>query len=57
MKVNKLDHISIAVRDLEVARRAWDIKGRGEMGALAESFERMQASVRSAIKRLQKRQQ
>ncbi len=33
-----------------------DIKGSGEVGALAESFERMQASVRSAIKRLQKRQ-
>jgi hypothetical protein len=24
MKVNKLDHISIAVRDLEVARKAWE---------------------------------
>lgn len=31
-----------------------DIKGVGEVGALAESFERMQASVGSAIKRLQK---
>jgi methyl-accepting chemotaxis protein len=32
-----------------------DIKGKGEVGALAESFERMQASVWSVIKRLQKR--
>jgi catechol 2,3-dioxygenase-like lactoylglutathione lyase family enzyme len=24
MKVNKLDHISIAVSDLEAARRPWD---------------------------------
>lgn len=32
-----------------------DVKGVGEVRALAESFERMQASVRSAIKRLQKK--
>jgi HAMP domain-containing protein len=32
-----------------------DVKGVGEVRALTESFERMQASVRSAIKRLQKK--
>jgi two-component system sensor histidine kinase ChiS len=34
-----------------------DVKGVGEVGALAESFERMQASIRTAIKRMQQRQQ
>jgi hypothetical protein len=29
MKVNKLEHISIAVSDLEAARRAWDTMTRG----------------------------
>jgi methylmalonyl-CoA/ethylmalonyl-CoA epimerase len=31
IKVKKLDHISIAVRDLEAARRAWEpILGKSE---------------------------
>ena len=31
MKANKLDHISIAVRDLEAARRAWEpVLGKSE---------------------------
>ena len=31
MEVNKLDHISIAVRDLEMARRAWEpLLGKSE---------------------------
>lgn len=31
MKANKLDHISIAVRDLETARRAWEpVLGKSE---------------------------
>ena len=34
-----------------------DVKGVGEVGALAESFERMQTSIRAAIKRMQQRQQ
>ena len=33
------------------------IKERGEVGALAESIERMQTSVKAAIERLQKRKE
>jgi HAMP domain-containing protein len=33
------------------------IKGKGEVGALAESIERMQTSVKAAIERLQKRRE
>jgi HAMP domain-containing protein len=33
------------------------IKGKGEVGALAESIERMQMSVKAAIERLKKRKE
>jgi HAMP domain-containing protein len=32
-----------------------DVKAKGEIAVLAQSIERMQASVRAAIERLQKR--
>jgi len=46
------DKISMGELDTPV-----QIKAKGEVGALAESIERMQASVKAAIERLQKRKE
>jgi HAMP domain-containing protein len=46
------DKISMGELDTPI-----QIKGKGEVGALAESIERMQTSVKAAIERLQKRKE
>ena len=46
------DKISMGELDTEIR-----VKGKGEVGVLAESIERMQISVRAAIERLQKRRE
>jgi HAMP domain-containing protein len=46
------DKISMGELDIPI-----QIKGKGEVGALAESIERMQTSVKAAIERLQKRKE
>ncbi len=46
------DKISMGELDTEIR-----IKGKGEVGVLAESIERMQISVKAAIERLQKRRE
>jgi HAMP domain-containing protein len=46
------DKISMGELDTPI-----QIKGKGEVGALAESIERMQMSVKAAIERLQKRKE
>ena len=46
------DKISMGELDTQI-----QIKQKGEVGALAESIERMQTSVRAAIERLQKRRE
>jgi len=46
------DRISMGELDTEIR-----VKGKGEVGVLAESIERMQTSVKAAIERLQKRRE
>jgi HAMP domain-containing protein len=46
------DKISMGELDTRI-----QVKGKGEVGALAESIERMQTSVKAAIERLQKRRE
>jgi len=46
------DKISMGELDTPI-----QIRGKGEVGALAESIERMQTSVKAAIERLQKRKE
>ncbi|MGZ3534083.1 MAG: HAMP domain-containing protein [Thermodesulfobacteriota bacterium] len=46
------DKISMGELDTEIR-----VKGKGEVGVLAESIERMQISVKAAIERLQKRRE
>jgi HAMP domain-containing protein len=46
------DKISMGELDTEIR-----IKGKGEVGVLSESIERMQISVKAAIERLQKRRE
>jgi HAMP domain-containing protein len=46
------DKISMGELDTPI-----QIKAKGEVGALAESIERMQTSVKAAIERLQKRKE
>jgi HAMP domain-containing protein len=46
------DKISMGELDTPI-----QVKGKGEVGALAESIERMQTSVKAAIERLQKRKE
>ena len=46
------DKISMGELDTEIR-----MKGKGEVGVLAESIERMQISVKAAIERLQKRRE
>jgi len=46
------DRISMGELDAPI-----DLKAKGEVGILAESIRRMQASVRAAIERLQKRKE
>jgi HAMP domain-containing protein len=46
------DKISMGELDTQI-----QIKQKGEVGALAESIERMQTSVKAAIERLQKRRE